>query len=53
MKAFLIVGACFTCAGVVTIAVAGGALRVVGVLLVIWGLGTFPTALRSRRRRPG
>jgi hypothetical protein len=49
MKTLLFVGACFICAGVITIVLAGGVLRVVGVLLVVWGLGTLPAALRSRR----
>lgn len=52
MRTVLVVGACFVCAGVVLMSVANGALRVVGVLLVIWGLGTVPAALRLRREEP-
>jgi hypothetical protein len=52
MRAMLVVGACFVCAGIVVISVAGGVLRVAGVLLVIWGLGTGPAALRLRRQEP-
>jgi hypothetical protein len=50
MRALLVVGACFVCAGGVMISIAGGVLRVSGVLLVIWGLGTVPAALRLRRQ---
>lgn len=52
MRAMLVAGACFACAGILMISVGGGVVRVVGVLLVIWGLGTVPAARRLRREGP-
>jgi hypothetical protein len=49
MRRLLVIGACFVCAGAVLISLAGGIPRVAGLVLVIWGLGTVPVALRLRR----
>ena len=49
MKVMFVVGGAFLAAGVALIVAVHGPVRFVGVLLVVWGLGTVPVAMRLRQ----